>query len=109
MKSTVDFYSFRRAFEVSRFDNFSYEGLSVLWDYLEDYEESTGEEIELDVIALCCDYSEEHWTDIAENYNIDLDGIEDEDEKKEAVLEIMNHHTMVCGESKDGYFVYQVY
>ena len=27
-------------------------------NYLEEYEESTGEELELDVIALCCDFTE---------------------------------------------------
>jgi hypothetical protein len=39
-------------------DNFSYPGLLALWEYFEEYEDSTGEEIELDVIAICCEYSE---------------------------------------------------
>lgn len=59
MKTTVNNYQFRRAFdEMDRTTNFSYDGLNALFDYLEEYEESTGEEIELDVIALCCDYTE---------------------------------------------------
>jgi hypothetical protein len=29
-----------------------------LFDYLEEYEESTGEDIEFDMVALCCDYTE---------------------------------------------------
>jgi len=37
---------------MNRKTNFSYEGLEILFEYLEELEESTGEEIELDVIAL---------------------------------------------------------
>ena len=59
MKTTVNNYGFHRAFEtMNRTTNFSYDGLNALFDYLEEYEESTGEEIELDVIALCCDFTE---------------------------------------------------
>jgi hypothetical protein len=39
-------------------NNFSYDGLVALFEYFEQYEESTGERIELDVVAICCEYSE---------------------------------------------------
>ena len=39
-------------------DHFSYDGLIALWEYFEEYEEDTGEEIDLDVIAICCEYYE---------------------------------------------------
>ena len=39
-------------------NNFTYEGKRALFDYLENLEEDTGTEIELDTIALCCEYSE---------------------------------------------------
>jgi hypothetical protein len=58
MKQTVTFYDFQKAFQDLRPNNFSYEGLRALFEYLEESEESTGEEIELDVIALCCDFIE---------------------------------------------------
>jgi len=59
MKTTVNNYQFHRAFEeMNRKDNFSYEGLNALFAYCEEYEDSTGEEMELDVIALCCDFTE---------------------------------------------------
>jgi hypothetical protein len=59
MKTTVNEYAFTQAFtDMNRADNFSYAGLKALFAYLEEYEESTGEELELDVIALCCDYTE---------------------------------------------------
>ena len=51
-------YDFERAFKRCERDNFSYDGLKALFEYLEEYEDSTGEEVELDVIALCCEYAE---------------------------------------------------
>lgn len=39
-------------------NNFSYEALKALFDYLEDYEEQTDQKIEFDMIALCCEYTE---------------------------------------------------
>ena len=60
MVEQVNFNHFCDRFKsMSRDTNFSYEGKKALFDYLEQYErEHLGEEIELDVIALCCDYTE---------------------------------------------------
>lgn len=105
MKTTVSFYDFERAFaDADRKENFSYEGLSVLFDYLEDYEEQTGKELELDVVALCCDYSEDTVANIARNYSIDIEGM-DEDEILDAVRDYLSENTTVVGETSTG-FVY---
>ena len=58
MKTNINFYEFRNWFEKNRPNNFSKAGIVALWEYLEGYEEDTGEEIEFDPIALCCEYSE---------------------------------------------------
>ena len=55
---TVNEHSFTEAFEKIRPDNFSYEGQKALYEYLEDLSEDIGTPIELDVISICCDYSE---------------------------------------------------
>ena len=78
MKQSVNLYTFRRAFETLRPDNFSYAGQEALFDYLEEYEESAGEELELDVIALCCDFSEyENLEEFQKAYSKDYETIED--------------------------------
>ena len=79
MKQTVNKYDFGEAFtQANRKDNFSYEGLGALFDHLEQYEEDTGEEIELDVIALCGDYSEyESLKAFQEDYGDEYESIED--------------------------------
>lgn len=68
MKTTVNYNTFKQAFiNAGRENTFSGDGLCALFDYLEDYENDTGEELELDVIALCCEYSE--YASIAEIAN----------------------------------------
>ena len=59
MKQSINFDDFEKAFvDCGRGNQFTHEGLQTLFDMLEEYEEDTGEELELDVIALCCDFSE---------------------------------------------------
>ena len=60
IKETVDEYRFMDAFRQSDTykNNFSYHGLKALFEYLEQLSEDMGEDIELDVVAICCDYSE---------------------------------------------------
>jgi len=79
MKKSVYKNEFVDAFkEMNREENFSYEGREALFDYLEEYEEETGEEVELDVIALCCDYTEyESIEEFNNNYGKDCESIED--------------------------------
>ena len=105
MKQTLNAYDFERAFVTAgRKDQFSYDGLRALFDYLEGYEDGTGEEIELDVIALCCDYCEYdsalEWakdyghklsSHMSREYGYDVD----EDEEEAEALEYLRDHTSV--------------
>jgi hypothetical protein len=106
MKTTVSKYDFERAFvDAGRNDQFSYEGLAVLFDYLEELEASTGQELELDVIALCCDYYEDTWQNIADNYGIEY---ENDTDGFDAVREYLMDQGAYCGESENG-FVYSAF
>jgi len=110
MKTTISFYDFRREFEQCRSDNFSAEGLAVLFAYFEELEESMGEEIELDVIAICCDYSEDTVEGIARNYSIDLNDADPEaddyeEQCRQIVFDYLSNNTSVVGDTADG-FVY---
>ena len=52
-------------------DNFSYDGKKALYKYLVDIEEDTGEQIQLDWIAICCDYTEyDNEKELLEAYNV---------------------------------------
>ena len=56
--NTVTQNDFHDAFNAIRPNNFSYEALNALYEYFDDYSEDTGEPFELDVIAICCDFTE---------------------------------------------------
>lgn len=74
---TVNESAFHDAFiDMGRKDQFSYKGRKALFEYLESLAEDTGTPMELDVIALCCDYSEETLEDIKGNYT-DIKTLED--------------------------------
>ena len=58
MKDTITQFQFCDWFQQNRPNNFTYEGSKALFHYLEDLEDSIGEEINFDPIALCCEYDE---------------------------------------------------
>lgn len=59
MKTIITEHDFLNAFNYyGRENQFSYHGKLALFNYLENYEHETGMEIELDIIAICCDFCE---------------------------------------------------
>ena len=71
MKQTMNEFDFKNEFKKIRPNNFSYEGLSVLYDYLTQYEEDCDTELEFDPIAYCCEYTEyENFKEVKQNYDI---------------------------------------
>lgn len=58
MIETVNFSQFCDSFSDSYKNNFTYYGKQALFEYLESYEDETGENVQLDPVALCCEYTE---------------------------------------------------
>lgn len=54
----MTFYDFCDGWPESRKNSFSYEGKRALFDYLEEYENSTGQPLEFDPVALDCEFTE---------------------------------------------------
>lgn len=102
MIQTINVSDFRDAFRsAGRANQFSYEGLTALFDFLEEVDP----DFDLDVVALCCEYSEDTVQDIAEAYGLELPDDEDEDEHAEAVEAYLQENTSVVGRTATG-FVY---
>jgi len=97
MKTNVNLNDFRNAFKEFDRDNFSYEGLEALYDWLIEYEEDTGEEQELDVIALCCNFAE--YKDLAK-FQVEYNA------EDYACIEDIEEHTTVI-RFGDGSFIIQ--
>lgn len=108
MKITVTETMFKDQFvKMNRADNFSSAGLSALFEYCEELERDLGEEYELDIIALCCDFSEAFFDEIADDYRIDLSEFEGV-EQFAAVVEYLEDNTsIVYADQETGMILYQ--
>jgi hypothetical protein len=109
MQKTLSQYDFTEAFRLAgRKDQFSYSGLKALFDYFEEMEDGCGEEMELDVIAICCEYSEYATArECCEDRGgmPDIDGMDDE-EAEEACLSMLRDETQVI-EHESGIIIAQ--
>jgi hypothetical protein len=89
MKKTINLHNFRQEFiNYNRQNYFSYEGQKALFEYLEDFEDSTGTEYELYVVDLCLEFTEykdqaEFWKDYDEE---EYQTIEDIRERTDVIL-----------------------
>ena len=100
-------------FKSFRPDNFSPEGLRRLFDYLNDLSDDLGEDIELDVIAICCEYSEYSFNEVYQTFagkdqQTKIDSLDDldevagvlkeclESEGYEVVLELSEGFIVLC-------------
>ena len=102
MKKTINECAFISAFaDMGRQNNFSVAARRALFAHIEDLERDNGEEYELDVIAMCCDFSE-HKTalEAATEYGFEADP-EDPEMAEESALEWLRDRTTVLetGES----------
>ena len=108
MKKTINEQTFIQSFtDYNRENQFSVYARKKLFEYLTELERDTDLEIELDVIAICCDYNMMDIEDIAKEYRIDLSHLDAEDDDyeeqcEEIVLDYLNDHTMVLGQCVDG-------
>ena len=93
--------AFRR---MGREDQFSREALEALFEYIENYEEDTGSRVELDVVGLCCEFTEyttavEAASDYGFTTELEAEDYEDvesyEDAKEEEALEWLQDRTEV--------------
>ena len=105
MKKTITFSAFCDAFrDMGREDQFSYEGKRALFDFLEE----VAPDMELDVIALCCDYYESDIDSIISDYDIDLSDAQDDDEKADIVEEYLQDNTCLVARIETD-FVYAAF
>jgi hypothetical protein len=101
----INLYSFRDAFkQAGRENQFSYEGLGVLFDALQDFSESDATPYELDVIGLCCEFSEMSLSDLLEYEKLTDDN---EAELIGLATDYLNEHTWLCGITENNTFVFQ--
>ncbi len=88
MKLTLSTYAVADLLIADNNANWSRAGARALAEYLEEIEESTGEEIEFDVVAIRCDFSEyQSLAKWADEYGFNIDEDEDEEAAEESIRE----------------------
>ena len=103
MKTTLSTHDIAHALLHDSYANWTICAAFALAEYLEEMEESTGVEIELDVVAIRCDYSEykspKDWAtqyygtdDFWAGMGVHLDGAEDRDDLDDLIKSHINDH-----------------
>ena len=90
------------AARMGRGDQFGYAGWRAIGEYLEQLSDDLGEDIEVGIIAICCEYSsadsvEKFWKEYGKYSSIDADEWEQmsDAEKLKAVEDYLNERTGV--------------
>jgi hypothetical protein len=96
---TVGFYEFSRAFrDFGRSDNFTDRGLMMIYDYINNLSFDEGNNIELDVVAICCDYVESDCADVFNDYGLEDSADYSNDELADIAREYLEENTVIIGE-----------
>lgn len=97
--STIDNASqFRDQFNrCGRGNQFSYEALGLIFDYLND----CGSDVELDVVGVCCEFAEQHYSDFAEAYGLELSPEDTEQEHIQQVKDFIETESILIGQTSD--------
>tara|TARA_Y100001958_G_C20829616_1_gene280990 strand:+ start:135 stop:452 length:318 start_codon:yes stop_codon:yes gene_type:complete len=95
--NTLTLEGFRREFEAyGRTENFSPRGLEALFNYLENLADDIGQNIEMDVIAFCVEYTEyDSFKELQLDYsNLEIEDLDGFRERTE-VIEIPNTSAII--------------
>ena len=109
--------------QAARPDNFTVSGLRVLFDHLDEISDECSEPLELDAIAIACDYTEAGAVEVYNRYKPDLNLDEDEqatfdlyhgtdqahmldDILKPQIIEYLECNTCFIGETNNGSLVF---
>lgn len=98
---TFDAHDLKEEFREWERDYYSYTACERLIDLFDECGN-----VELDIVAICCDFNEETWEDIKDNYS-NHDDIA-ECETMEELLEALNYYTYAV-ETENNMILYQVW
>lgn len=76
-----------------RKDQFSYDALGLLFEYFD----SADEQIDMDVIGICCDFCEMDADEVRDSYSVDADT---------DVESFLEHNTLLIGKTDAGAYVF---
>jgi hypothetical protein len=99
MINTIKANEFINGIMSIRPNSFTADALSQMFDWFEQYEHDTGEQVEFDPIAICCDFSQSTLEEVNSYYSKEFTSLG-------SCIEWLNDNTMVIATSGD-WVVYQ--
>lgn len=88
--------------DYDRYDQLGgYDGLSRLYEYLDDLAECTGMPIKMDTIGLCCEWSYYTLEELKDAYF----NLLDEDQEEEDIVDELAEHTTIIKTADGNYLV----
>ena len=91
MKTTVNFSDFVDGFQkIGRGNQFSYDGLKLIFDYLQEIDEN----MDFDMIAICCNFTESTLDDINNDFDKNFKSLS-------AARKFLEEQTNVIGVTND--------
>ena len=93
MKHTLSTYEIADSLYRDEYASWSYEGAQAMAEYLEQLEEDIGEEFEMDIVAIRCEFSEYSFRDIQDNYDY-IEELKDASDLDE-MIEVLSEYTSV--------------
>lgn len=81
-----------QAYNRDQYECKTYEGLIEYFD--------SDDDIELDVIAICCDLKEANYKEVCRDYNLETEDVEEAD-IKDIALQFLNDNTIIIAEGDD--------
>jgi hypothetical protein len=96
MKNTLSVYEIADALKRDEHAGWSYDGSKALAEYFDQLDQETGEDTELDIVAIRCDWSEYKTAkEAAIQYGWEPDSEYDEQDANEWALGWLQDHTQV--------------
>ena len=89
MKHTLDHYEIVNALLNDEYASWTRLGANALAQELEEYEDSTGEELEFDIVAIRCDWNEDTAEELLSNYG------QNPDDTIEDVIQYVEDNTIL--------------
>ncbi len=81
--------------------NFSYKGKIALYEYLKQYSEDLGQDLKLDPVTLCCEYTENNIIDLGWKYGHPFDNCLPKESQQEHVKKWLQDRTVVIEVDKE--------
>jgi hypothetical protein len=107
MKYTLSKFDFIDGMQSEPNNPFSYNGLEIIWDFLNEYEQDASEEIEFDPVSFRCDFCEQTVKEIIYDYKLVVDNKLTDVEQQDFVLDYLHQKTTILGVTQEGTIVFQ--